>query len=221
MKLYKLFSFALGIAMMPMLAACDDNEEDIVKTPLDAPVITSQATFKSLECSWKPIDGAVKYGYELKDGNGLLIVRDVTQETSVAFNDLSASTDYVFSVWAYGAYESTNGTSATNTFDLRTKDLTKLATPQISITQPRYNSVQITWNEVEGAESYSYSVLNPNGITIYGGTTTDTSLSYSALKVYGVYTVSVTATTEQEGYLNSETAVTTFEVVQPSAPLSL
>lgn len=219
MKLLKYFSLVLGIAMMPMLAACEDDEEDVYSTPLDSPVVTSTSTFKSIDCTWKAIDGAQKYGYELTDGEGKLIERNVTQDTSASFTGLNASSPYYFSIWAYGAYKSADGTSEVNTFEIRTADLTKLATPVLIITQPSSNQVRINWEAVPDAESYTYVVRYPEtGIIFKSGTTESTSLSYNALTTYGTYTVEVTATTTQEGYLDSDTATGTFDAEQPAAP---
>jgi hypothetical protein len=217
MKLNKIFSLTLGVAMLSSLASCTDDE--VITTPLDAPVVTSTSTFKSIDCTWKAVDGAVKYGYELYDAYGNLIVRDVTQDTKVTFTGLNYASDYTLNIWAYGVYLSSDGTSQANTFDLRTNDLQKLATPVLTITNPSDNSVKITWDEVENAEEYAYFISLPNGLPYKSGTTTDTKLIYTGLTATGTYKLTVTATTTQEGfYGSSETATGTFEIKESDAP---
>jgi hypothetical protein len=217
MKLYKYFNLALGVAMLASMSACSDDE--VIQTPLNAPVVTSTSTYKSIDVSWNAVDGAVKYGYELYDAYGNLIVRDVTQDTNVTFSDLNYAADYTLNIWAYGVYQSEDGTSQANSFELRTNDLEKLATPVLTITNPSSSSVKIVWDEVANAEEYTYKITNPSGLPYKSGTTTNLQLIYTGITAAGTYTVEVTATTTQEGfYSSSETATGTFDIESAVAP---
>jgi hypothetical protein len=188
--------------MLPMVAACDDDD-DVVQTPLPTPTgVTYTATYKSIDCSWDRVEGATNYGYELTDADGKVITRSVTQVPELSFTDLTYSTVYYLNVWAYGAYQSENGTSATATYEFRTADLTPIDTPVVTVKMTSSTKAQFSWTAITNADNYTYTLKKSDGTVLSNNTVTRTSVSFT-LEAGATYYFTVVANTTAEGYCNS------------------
>jgi hypothetical protein len=228
-KQYRLLSFALGLAMLPALSSCDDN--DIVEqTPLPSPTGTTYtATFNSIDCSWDRVDGATSYGYEFTDAAGNVITRSVTTTPSLSFTDLSYSTVYYLNVWAYGAYGSADGTSAANSYEMRTNDLTPLATPVLATKKSTNNRVQFSWtcDDSSLVDYYVYTLYKPDGTVQTTNQRTNTSVTITlSPSTPGTYTFTLKAYVKSDyaypngEYCDSETASITYEVEGSTTPVA-
>ncbi len=195
-----------------LTCGCSDN--DVVSTPIATPETTvGNSTYNSLSFSWDPIAGATQYAYEFTETeSGLLIEQDVIAGTSVSFTGLQPSTSYTLKVKAFGAVYSENGTSAEKVMEARTSDIIQLATPQLTVTE-NDGAFIISWNEIEGTESYRYRVVDEEGELMTSGAQSTTSFTCKGYNT-GTYKVSVTATTKADGYRNSETAEIEFTVLK-------
>lgn len=196
-----------------LTSGCSDND-DVVSTPIATPETTvGNATYNTLTFSWDPIEKATQYAYEfLETETGRLIEQDVIAGTTVTFTGLEPSTSYTLKVKAFGAVYSENGTSAEKVMEARTSDIIQLATPQLTVTENDGVFV-ISWNEIEGNESYRYRIVDEEGELVTSGAQTSTSVTCKGYDT-GTYTVSVTATTKAEGYRNSEAAKIEFTVLK-------
>lgn len=207
MKIFRYLGIALcTLCLCPGLTACDD-EDGILKTALPTPDASNDgATYNSLSFRWNKIPGATQYGYRLKSGDGTEIASDVTSGTELTFTGLQPDTPYTLEVWAYGKYDSADGTSETLALNARTLPLTKLDKPVVTVT-PQGNSFVASWDAVAGAESYKVTVTDAEaGTEIRSVDQEETSYTISGLNT-GTYNVSVRAVTAQEGYLDSDPCV--------------
>ena len=211
MKKYKL----LGLLAAAMLAvtswSCSDDD---ALTPLDKTGMTAgDITYNSLKFSWGKVKDARQYSYRLTGSDSDDILETgVTKETSVSFYGLKHDTDYTLTVLAYAAMGSANTTSEPIILTARTADLTTLATPRPSWTR-ELNTVIITWEAVDGARDYAYSLTDADGNTVASGSVYSTSTTFSAMKT-GSYTFTLTAQTVTEGFRDSTPATMSFDFVR-------
>jgi hypothetical protein len=223
MKLNKIFSLALGLAMLPMLSGCDDNDL-VEQTPLASPTGTTYtATYNTIECSWNRVEGATNYGYEFTDADGNVIVRDVTLTPSLTFTGLSYSTVYYLNVWAYAPYGTADGTSATVSCEMRTADLIAVDTPTITLKKNSSTRYQFSWTASDNAKDYTYTFTRPDG-TVSSNTTSRTSVTFTIdTSLVGTYTFTLVANVSDDaansGYKSSDVATSTFEIEAATAPV--
>lgn len=190
------------------LGSC--SSDDVLKTQLDTPALTQNATtVSSLAFSWNAVDGATQYAYELYDASGTLVLGGVTTTTSVVATGLKDNAAYTLKVWAYGALTGNKSTSPIAELTATTNKIVPLANPDPSA-ETGNGSVTITWPAVENAASYAYSY------TIEGetkkGTTKTNSVTLRSLTT-GDYTVYITAISDEEAYSDSDPIAVTFHVV--------
>ncbi|MDO4628435.1 MAG: fibronectin type III domain-containing protein [Planctomycetia bacterium] len=81
--------------------------------------------------------------------------------------------------------------------------LTKLETPVITATDVTSNSATVTWNAIEGAESYLLIVKDADGKEVFKGEVTETSKALE-LSPNRTYTATVQALNSGENFINSE-----------------
>lgn len=207
MKLKKIYALCASLALLGAYGCSDD---DAVKTPLaTATGEAGNVSCYSLSFSWDKVKDAIQYGYQLTDPNEREIATGVTNFTSASFTSLRPSTTYKLTVWAYADIAGKFTTSEPLVLTATTKDVIKLATPVLEVTE-QGSSYYVTWAPVEGAQSYSYSFTNGDE-TLESGSVTSPSLVFSDL-ANGTYIVTVKAVTTVEGYESSNNASCSFTV---------
>lgn len=200
----------IAFAAVALSVASSCSDDDAVNTPLSTTAGASgDATYNSLTFRWDKVAGTTQYGYELTDNEGVLVVRDVTKMNSVRFSNLKPATEYSLKVWSYAAFGSGYASSEPIVLKGTTKSVTKLATPVLAFSD-FISEYEVSWDAVEGAEAYNYSLSNESGI-VDSGSVESCSLTFSDLD-NGAYTVIVTATSSSEEYLDSDPASVEFTV---------
>lgn len=204
----KIYSILLLLVMVCMgFSSCSDD--DVVKTPLEAPTLTAGETkVSSLAFSWQPVAGASQYAYELYTADGDVVLGDVTSATSIIATGLQPSTTYTLKVWAYSPVSSDKTTSPIATLTATTNAVVPLEKPVPEAAMGN-GGVTISWPEVEHATSYLYHYADADGKEVSGETETN-SVTLTGLPI-GEYTIYITATSSDEAYSNSEPIALTFK----------
>lgn len=204
----KIYSILLLLVMVCMgFSSCSDD--DVVKTPLEAPTLTAGETkVSSLAFSWQPVAGASQYAYELYTADGDVVLGDVTSATSIIATGLQPSTTYTLKVWAYSPVSSDKTTSPIATLTATTNAIVPLEKPVPEAAMGN-GGVTISWPEVEHATSYLYHYTDADGKEVSGETETN-SVTLTGLPI-GEYTIYITATSSDEAYSNSEPIALTFK----------
>ncbi len=205
----KIYCLALLLSAMSLgFVACDDDDDDVVKTPLESPSVENDGVkVSSLSFNWQQVAGATQYAYELYDASGDLVTGGVTTATSVIIPSLQPNTEYTLKVWAYAAIESDKSTSPIATLKATTAAVTALGAP-VPTASTANGSIAISWPEVENAQSYKYSYV-VDGETIEGETETN-SITISGLAV-GEYTIEIYSVSGDEAFSDSEKITLTFQ----------
>lgn len=209
-RLYYLLLLAIA-SVCTTLTSCSD---DVVKTPLQAPVVSEGTkTVSTLSFSWAPVEGASQYAYELYDADDKLVsgYGGVTTATSYIATGLKHNTTYTLKVWAYSPIDGNRTTSPVATLTAKTNAPQPLNKPQDAETSINGTSVTVTWPQVDHATSYTYT-LTSEGETVNSGTSTGNSVTFGDLAV-GDYTLSLIAQSSDENYSDSEPFSVTFSVV--------
>lgn len=181
--------------LFPTLAFADDPDTEPPTAP--ANLVTTAIAADSVSISWDAsTDNVGVTGYDVY--NGLNLVETVAT-TSFSFNNLSPGTSYTFGVVAKDAAENASSESTISCYTL-------LTTPTNTSVTPHTTSIDISWDPVTSAESYSLQI-NEDTITGITGTT----YNYSGLTPGQSYSVSIQAVN----------ANTTSEWSTPSAGYTL
>lgn len=189
------------------LASC--SNDDVVKTPLDAPTISAGETkVSSLAFSWQPVNGATQYAYELYDTDGQRVLGAVTSATSMIATGLEPNTTYVLKVWAYADVKGDKTTSPIAVLTATTNAVVPLANPVPEAAMGN-GGVTISWPEVEHATAYLYQYTDADGKKVEGETETN-SVTITGLPI-GEYTIYITATSSDEAYSDSQPISLTFK----------
>lgn len=198
---------ALLIGSLCLFGACSDDEQQ----PLGNPTVeATDATYESLSFSWQPIANAVQYGYRLSDPAGEAVEAGVSQKTSVSFSGLQPATTYTLEVWAFAAMDGDYSTPPAAVLTATTNALVKLGTPDVTV-DINGADIKISWEKVENAESYNFSIVDADGNVVKEGGTVKTTYKMSSL-VPGEYTLTVEAKTKKGGFENSDPCVKTFTI---------
>lgn len=199
-----------------MMAAIQGCSDDAAKLALDGPKNGAEknVTYNALSFSWDKVKGAVQYSYQLykSAAPNNIIVTEVTKDNECSFTGLEASTEYTLKVVAYPTLDGDRTISDPIYIKASTSDIIKLQTPQnLTATQP-LSDVEVTWNKVANAESYSYKVINSTDEEVASGSVMSEYVALSDLEP-GIYTFSVMAVIDREGYESSDYASVEFEYV--------
>ena len=165
------------------------------KTKLATPVLASESIHTNgFTVSWTAVSGAGKYNYKLNGG-----AVQTTTDLSVAFNSLTALTDYTVQVQAAPSdanaanYESSDWAS----IQVKTLDLVTLGAPELRAENVLATAFTVAWNAVENAGGYMYSFngaayqsVNATSVTLTG---LNAVTSYN-VKVYAVPSAAGAAT---------------------------
>lgn len=205
-KIYQILFFCLLVASMGLTSCSSD---DVEKTPLDAPTLAVGDTkVSSLAFNWQAVSGATQYAYELYDASGNVVLGNVTSATSMIATGLEPSSTYTLKVWAYADVKADKTTSPIATLTATTNAMVPLANP-VPEAKAGNGGVTISWPEVEHATSYRYSYVNADGENVQGETETN-SVTITGLPL-GEYTITITATSDDEAYSDSEPIKLTFQ----------
>lgn len=210
MKLNISKSLAILAAAIMMAAgtACSD---DVVKTPLaTGSGVLDNSAFNTLTFKWDKIEGATQYVYVLYPTADpeAIVTTDVTNTTSVTFTGLTPSTDYTLKVTPYAALNSNHTAGETFYINARTSDIIVLDTPTATAVQEA-NDMVFTWDEVAGADSYEYYVLDADGNQFTAGGTKSTTVTVTDLTT-GDYTFTIQAIATAPGYASSSVSELQF-----------
>ena len=204
-KIYSILFLLIAVSLG--FSSCSDD--DVVKTQLEAPAISSDITkATSLSFNWQPVAGATQYAYELYDANDNRVLGDMTSGTTLIATGLEPTTTYTLKVWAYAALTGDKSTSPIATLTATTTAQTPLANPVPSASSAN-GGVTITWPEVENATGYSYHYQDADGKEVSGQTETN-SVLLTGLAI-GEYTIYITATSSDPEYADSEPIELKFE----------
>lgn len=204
----KIYSFLLLLVMTCVgITSCSDD--DITKTPLDAPALSAGETkVSSLAFNWQAVNGATQYAYELYDAQEKLVMGDITSTTSVIATGLQEDSEYTLKVWAYANVSGDKTTSPIATLKARTNAKVALTAPAPEAVMGN-GGITISWPDVEHATSYLYRYTDDKGKVIEGVTETS-SLTITNLAI-GEYTIYITATSDDDAYSDSQPIALTFK----------
>ncbi len=207
-KLYKTGAFVAALLMLLGIASC--SNDDVVKTPLDSPsVVMGGKTVSTISFSWDKVEGATQYACEMYTTDGTFVCGNVVTETSFNATGLSANTEYVLKVWAYGPLGGDKTTSPTVELKETTNDYTQLSAVTGVTSGSASGVVTIAWPAVSNATGYKYNIYDSSDNLVLTNTTSTNSLSETL--DYGKYTVSLVACSSDENYSDSEPITFQFE----------
>lgn len=207
MKFHIYLPITAALTVMLAASSCSD---DATPTPLEpSSGVEGSATFNSLTFEWEKVEGATQYGYQLFSDSDQALETDVTNQCSATFTGLQPATDYRLVVRAFAPMGCGFTTSKEFEIHGRTADLTVLESPR-PVFEQQNNDAVFTWEPVENAESYVYTLSMPDGTEIESSSTTACSLKISGLAT-DTYNFSLQACTSAEGYKDSEVESISFE----------
>ncbi len=209
MKKTKFIAMLISLACAAGFTSCDSDDE--IKAAIESPTVTQEATsYNSLSFSWNKIDHAVQYGYRLVDPNGIAVTSGVTSSTSVKITGLQPATTYTLDVWAFSAMDGDYSTPPAVTLTATTDGLTPLEAPEVTLADSE--RLEASWQNVEGAKEYSYTVSKDGSLVVSDVTS---STSFMQVLPSGTYSVSVVALANGK-YSNSPagTATATLNVTE-------
>ena len=147
--------------------------------------VTNSAT--GVKITWGAVSGAEKYRVYYKNSSGgWTKIADVTG-TSYTWTGAESGTKYTFTVRCI----SSDGKSATSSFDSTGKSITYIAAPKISALTNEATGVKITWGAVSGAEKYRVYYKNSSGGWTKIADVTDTSYTWTEAENETNYTFTV------------------------------
>lgn len=221
MKTNRIYAMLALASLAAGVVSCSDD--DVVKTPLAAPENVTEYVaadnHNTLVFAWKKVKDATQYGYEVTAPDGGVVVRDITNSTSVKVTDLTPDTEYTMRVWAYGPVYGNYDQSDAVVINKKTAALIPIAKPVPSEMTFVFAS-RLTWDYTEGADHYNWSVaLGDEEVAsgeVYAEYETDDGDWYCQLDLEGLangsYKATVTAVAWEDGYCNSQPAVIDFTV---------
>jgi hypothetical protein len=152
------------------------------------------ATPTSLTFSWQSVANAGSYSYVLKDASGTTLESGTTVNTTIYFSGLAAKSTYTLEVTAVPSDTTSYLNSATLTLTGTTTDYNQLATPtQAAEPVAELDAIKFSWNAVDGASEYAYTLKDAAGTTVASGTTQEVNLYITNLAEGTTYTLTVTA----------------------------
>ena len=213
MKKIKIFAMLLSLACATGFYSCSDDDD--IKPALQSPTVSeTAAAYNSLTFEWSEVADATQYGYRLVDSEGTAVNAGVTHDKSVTITGLKPSSTYTLEVWAFASMDGDYSTPPAVTLTATTDSLVKLATPTgLTMTTENGYNYTVTWNPVENAETYTYTVRDTDGALIITDTTESTSVTVKDIEngdyVFYVYAAGYA------GYADSDSATADFNVNKP------
>ena len=164
----------------------DFNHNGTETTYIGTPQISNiESVNGGVKLSWSSVNGAEMYRVFYKGRNGWTKLVDTT-ETACVDSDVLSGNNYTYTVRCISndAHKYQSG------YDKNGKSLKYIAAPKVTKTDVTYNSVNLTWNKVKGAEKYR--VYRKNGNTWKRiADTTSTSVTDKNLSAEKSYTYTV------------------------------
>lgn len=155
--------------------------------------------------SWQPIDGAVKYEiYRAESKTGPFTKIYTTRKTEFVNGGVQPGKAYYYKVKAIA--ENPNANSALTGYLWRTCDLPR---PKLKAAALDENTVDLSWNNIEGA--YGYKIYRAQGDGDYGfiGKTTELSFTDSTLIPGETYHYKLVALGDTSASNSAESAICT------------
>ena len=186
-----------------------DSKGKFVKY-ISAPKITkAESVDGGVKISWNKSNGAEKYRVYYKGSKGWTRMVDTTS-TSYIDKDVSSGKNYTYTVRCLNKSKNkfTSGYNSTG------KSIKYVSAPKISKTEATYNSVNLNWDKVNGAEKYRVYRRGEKGWTRLFDTTsttfTDTNLYADTEYTYTVRCINSSANKFTSGYNSKGFTVTTL-----------
>ena len=162
-----------------------------------------------VKISWNKSNGAEQYRVYYKGSKGWTRMVDTTS-TSYIDKDVSSGKNYTYTVRCLNKSKNkfTSGYNSTG------KSIKYVSAPKISKTEATYNSVNLNWDKVNGAEKYRVYRRGEKGWTRLFDTTsttfTDTNLYADTEYTYTVRCINSSANKFTSGYNSKGFTVTTL-----------
>ena len=186
-----------------------DSKGKFVKY-ISAPKITkAESVDGGVKISWNKSNGAEQYRVYYKGRKGWTRMVDTTS-TSYIDKDVSSGKNYTYTVRCLNKSKNkfTSGYNSTG------KSIKYVSAPKISKTEATYNSVNLNWDKVNGAEKYRVYRRGEKGWTRLFDTTsttfTDTNLYADTEYTYTVRCINSSANKFTSGYNSKGFTVTTL-----------
>ena len=184
---------------------------------ISAPKITkAESVNGGVKISWNKSNGAEKYRVYYKGSKGWTRLADTT---STAYTDkaVSSGKNYTYTVRCINS----SANKFTSGYNGKGKSIKYVAAPKISKAEATYNSVKISWGNVNGAEKYRVYYKGSKGWTRMVDTTStsyiDNKVSSGKTYIYTVRCINSSANKFTSGYDSKGVTVTT--PVKPSVKL--
>lgn len=227
---------ALTLGSVAFTACSDDDEIDNsgIKSRLDVPAVKAVSaetdiTKTSLTFSWEAVAEATGYQAQIRYSETGDIVREqISENTTVTFENLNPGTQYFFRVCATCSYDEGRN-SAYSTYVSATTEEADPTRPTFAVPagvrcnmgETTENSLTFTWESVEGAEKYNV-LLTAVGEDDRTFETTETSYTFNGLTTGTKYFFQVQAAeivgeagTNASAWSGAIKAVTTAKLQTP------
>ena len=190
----------------------DFNHNGTETTYIGTPQISNiESVNGGVKLSWRSVNGAEMYRVFYKGRNGWTKLVDTT-ETACVDSDVLSGNNYTYTVRCISndAHKYQSG------YDKNGKSLKYIAAPKVTKTDVTYNSVNLTWNKVKGAEKYRVYRKNGNTWKRIADTTstsvTDKNLSAEKSYIYTVRSITANGRKFASGYDSKGFTATTSPI---------
>ena len=188
------------------------NHNGTETTYIGTPQISNiESVNGGVKLSWSSVNGAEMYRVFYKGRNGWTKLVDTT-ETACVDSDVLSGNNYTYTVRCISndAHKYQSG------YDKNGKSLKYIAAPKVTKTDVTYNSVNLTWNKVKGAEKYRVYRRNGNTWKRIADTTstsvTDKNLSAEKSYTYTVRCITANGKKFASGYDSKGFTATTTPI---------
>ena len=190
----------------------DFNHNGTETTYIGTPQISNiESVNGGVKLSWSSVNGAEMYRVYYKGRNGWTKLVDTT-ETACFDSDVLSGNHYTYTVRCI----SNDARKHQSGYDKNGKSLKYIAAPKVTKTDVTYNSVNLTWNKVKGAEKYRVYRRNGNTWKRIADTTstsvTDKNLSAEKSYTYTVRCITANGKKFASGYDSKGFTATTSPI---------
>lgn len=190
----------------------DFNHNGTETTYIGTPQISNiESVNGGVKLSWKSVNGAEMYRVYYKGRNGWTKLVDTT-ETACVDSDVLSGNHYTYTVRCI----SNDARKHQSGYDKNGKSLKYIAAPKVTKTDVTYNSVNLKWNKVKGAEKYRVYRRNGNTWKRIADTTstsvTDKNLSAEKSYTYTVRCITANGKKFASGYDSKGFTATTSPI---------